>query len=151
MSTTKKRTAVAEADNGNERLHDEGFARKSGQLPKRSLVPSSLWRLSDGSFEAQCGRCLRFSFPVVAVSLEHAWSELINEGWTWYTSGVGGTRYASCIQCLKARHGAPIDGLPSPESGSDTAPEMRGVSSEDSQRHRRVAAMPWHVRLATVR
>ena len=111
MATTKKRPAVAGADNGNERLHNEVLSSKSAKWPKRSRVPSSLRRLSDGSFEAQCGRCLRFSFPVIAISLEHAWSELIKDGWTGYMSGVGGTRYASCIQCLKACHCAPIAGL----------------------------------------
>jgi hypothetical protein len=126
MTTTKKLSAVFGPDNGNRRLHDEGFGRVSGKLLERSFVPSSLRRLLDGSFEAQCGRCLRFSFPVVAVSLEHAWSELMKEGWTWYASGVRSTRYASCLECLKAWNYAPVDGL----------------------RSRR---MSWHVRAATVR
>jgi hypothetical protein len=75
----------------------------NGRSPGRSFVPSfPIRRRSEGSFEARCGWCLRFSFPVEAVSPEHAWSKLINEGWTWYTSRVGGTRYASCLACMKA-------------------------------------------------
>ncbi len=66
------------------------------------LAPSSLRRLSARRFEARCGRCLRFSLPVEAVGPEHAWSELIKEGWTWYTSPGGGTGCASCMECLKA-------------------------------------------------
>jgi hypothetical protein len=71
------------------------------------MVPaaSSLRVLSAGSFEAQCGKCRRFSHPVDAVGREHAWSELLREGWTWYTSPLGGTGYASCIECLT--HSAP--------------------------------------------
>jgi hypothetical protein len=65
------------------------------------MAPSALRRVSEGSFEARCGRCQRFSLPVEAVGSEHAWSELIKEGWTWYTSPVTGTGCASCIECLK--------------------------------------------------
>jgi len=151
METTKKRAAVAGPDDGHERRHSEGFGRASGKLPERSLVPSSLRRLSDGSFEAQCGRCLRFSFPVVAVSVDHAWSELIKEGWTWYKSAAGDAHYASCLGCLRACTYAPIDGLRPAESGSDAGPEVRDVSSRGLGRRRRVAAMPWHVRGATCR
>ncbi len=151
MTIAKKQSAASGPDNGKKRLQDEGFGRASGKLPNRSLVPASLRRLFDGSFEAQCGRCLRFSFPVVAVSLEHAWSELMKEGWTWYTNGVRSIRYASCLECLKAWNYAPVDGLRPAEHGLDAAPPARDVSSKSLRRHQRVAAMPWHVRVATVR
>jgi hypothetical protein len=72
------------------------------------LASSSLRLLSKGSFEAQCGKCLKFSVPVDAVGSEHAWSELLKEGWTWYASPEGGSGYASCIECLKARPPQPI-------------------------------------------
>jgi hypothetical protein len=36
-----------------------------------------------GRFEAQCCQCQRFSLPVVAVGLEHAWTQLLKTGWTW--------------------------------------------------------------------
>lgn len=98
MTTMKKRTAV-----GGPESVDEGFDRKSTKSPRRSFALSfPIRRLSEGSFEAQCGRCLRFSFRVDAVSPEHAWSELIKAGWTWHTSSVEGTRYASCLECLKS-------------------------------------------------
>jgi hypothetical protein len=66
------------------------------------LASSSLRLLSKGSFEAQCGRCLQCSLPVDAVCSEHAWSELLKDGWTWHVSPAGDTGYASCIECLKA-------------------------------------------------
>jgi hypothetical protein len=110
MTTRKKRTAVAGTDSV-----DEGFDRKSGKSPRRSFVLSfPIRRLSEGSFEAQCCRCLRFSSPVDAVSPEHAWSVLIKAGWTWYTSSVGGTHYASCIECLKSTQSRVLAAAPLP-------------------------------------
>jgi|HubBroStandDraft_1064217.scaffolds.fasta_scaffold484809_2 hypothetical protein len=98
MAMMRKRTAVAGPDSG-----DEGSDSVNGKSPRQSFFPLfPLRQLSEGSYEAQCGTCLRFSSPVDAVSAEHAWSELIKRGWTWHTKGVGGTRYASCLECLRA-------------------------------------------------
>jgi hypothetical protein len=65
------------------------------------LAPSSLRVLSEGSFEARRGKCLRLSLPVDAIGPEHAWSELVKDGWTWYTDPLQGVGYASCLECLK--------------------------------------------------
>jgi hypothetical protein len=73
------------------------------KLSAQGLALASLRQLSAGSFEARCGRCQRFSAPVDALGLDHAWSELLKAGWTWYTSPVvGATGYASCLACLRA-------------------------------------------------
>jgi hypothetical protein len=69
-------------------------------------IPPPLRLLSKGSFVAQCGKCLRFSHPVDAIGPEHAWSELLKFGWTWYTTPAGGTGYA-CLECLKASARSP--------------------------------------------
>jgi hypothetical protein len=58
-------------------------------------------KVNSGSFVAQCGRCLRLSRRVDAVSAEHAWSELLRDGWTWYADPLAATRYASCLDCLR--------------------------------------------------
>jgi hypothetical protein len=68
------------------------------------LAPSSLQRLSGSAFEARCGRCLRSSGPVEAVGREHAWSELIKEGWTWAAVPMGGKGHALCMDCFKNIH-----------------------------------------------
>jgi hypothetical protein len=70
--------------------------------PQEMLIPSSVRRLSEGSFDAECGKCLRRSLPVDAVGPEHAWSELRKDGWTSYTSPVGRTGGISCLSCLSA-------------------------------------------------
>jgi hypothetical protein len=102
MKTMKKRTTVAGPDNGDEGLYDDGLGGMNGKSRRRAFVYSfPVRRRSEGSYEAQCGRCLRFGSPVEAVSPEHAWSKMIKEGWTWYVSLVG-TRHASCFGCMKA-------------------------------------------------
>jgi hypothetical protein len=70
--------------------------------PMMGLAPSSLRQLSAGAFEAQCGKCQRLSAPIDALGREHAWSELLKAGWTWYTSPLGVPSYASCLACLRA-------------------------------------------------
>ncbi len=67
-----------------------------------ALAASSLRRLSEGSFEAQCGKCLRFSLPVDGLGPEHAWSELVRGGWTWCWNPVRGSGFPCCLECLKA-------------------------------------------------
>jgi hypothetical protein len=69
-------------------------------------IPHSLRLLSKGSFAAQCGKCMRLSLPVDAIGPEHAWSELLKLGWTWYTTPAGGHGY-SCLECLKASARSP--------------------------------------------
>jgi hypothetical protein len=76
-------------------------------LPKSTeimtdLAPAALRRLSEGSFEVWCGRCMRFSVPIEAVGAQHAWSELIKEGWTWCASAGNGAGGPMCMECLKA-------------------------------------------------
>jgi hypothetical protein len=68
----------------------------------QGLAPSCVRLLSEGSFNAQCAKCLRFSLPVNAVGPEHAWSELLKEGWTWCVSAEAGGSHASCLDCLRA-------------------------------------------------
>jgi hypothetical protein len=68
----------------------------------QDLAPSCVCMLSEGFFAAQCSNCLRFSLPVNAIGPEHAWSELLKEGWTWQKSPVRGSGHASCLQCLRA-------------------------------------------------
>jgi hypothetical protein len=65
------------------------------------LAPTSLRRLSKGTFEARCGRCFRLSGPVVAVGREHAWSQLIKHGWTWAAVPMGDTGHALCMDCFE--------------------------------------------------
>jgi hypothetical protein len=65
------------------------------------LGSSCVRMLSEGSFDAQCCRCLKFSPPVNAIGLEHAWNELLKQGWTFHTSAVRGSGRASCLACLR--------------------------------------------------
>jgi hypothetical protein len=85
-------------------------AEREGRGPlMMGVAPSSLRALSKGSFEATCGRCFRLSHPVDAMGPEHAWSELIKDGWTWHTGPVEGAGYTSCLECLRVSalsHGA---------------------------------------------
>jgi len=76
-------------------------------LPKSTeimtdLAPAALRRLSEGFFQVRCGRCTRCSVPMEAVGAQHAWSELIKEGWTWCASAGDGAGGALCMECLKA-------------------------------------------------
>jgi bacterioferritin-associated ferredoxin len=82
------------------RIEDQSVKDSARSL--RTSPPSSLRRLSGGSFEAQCGKCLRRSLPVDAVGFEHAWNELVKDGWTLYTSVVGRIVGMSCLACLNA-------------------------------------------------
>jgi len=66
------------------------------------LAPSCVRVLSEGSFDTQCAECLMFSLPVDAIGPEHAWSELLKEGWTWHAASVRGNGHASCLNCLRA-------------------------------------------------
>ncbi len=77
------------------------FLPKSTEI-MTDLAPAGLRRLSKGSFEVRCGRCMRFSVPMEAVGAEHAWSELIKEGWTWCASAGADDGGALCMECLKA-------------------------------------------------
>jgi hypothetical protein len=51
-----------------------------------NVPPLSL--VGDGHFEVQCSKCERFSLPVIAVDLEHAWSQLLKSGWKWQDGHV---------------------------------------------------------------
>ena len=56
--------------------------------------------LTDGRFEAQCGKCLRLSVSVPADDAADAWGDLLRLGWSLYTSEVMAARtYAICPSC----------------------------------------------------
>jgi len=66
------------------------------------MAPSALRVIRQGSFVAQCGKCGICSLPVAALAPDHAWSELLKQGWTWYWCSADHARLASCLQCLRA-------------------------------------------------
>jgi hypothetical protein len=57
--------------------------------------------LTAGRCEATCGRCLKHSIPIPAVSKENAWVDLQRLGWTWFVSEYGGAGYCICAKCTK--------------------------------------------------
>jgi hypothetical protein len=66
-------------------------------------APFCVRMLSEGSFDTQCCKCLKFSLPVKGIGPEHASSELFKQGWTCYnTSAARGSGQASCLECLRA-------------------------------------------------
>jgi hypothetical protein len=63
---------------------------------------SEMRELSNGRWEACCGRCLARSTPITADDGAPAWVEAQRAGWSWYVSAYGGSGYPLCAECLKA-------------------------------------------------
>jgi hypothetical protein len=71
------------------------------------MAPSALRMIEQGLFVARCGKCQKCSLPVAALGPDHAWSELLKQGWTWYWCPARNTHLASCLQCLRASARSP--------------------------------------------
>jgi hypothetical protein len=74
-------------------------------MPIPTTAPPSgltIHPLSDGRWEATCGRCLSRSIPVGAADATVAWTDLQRIGWMHYVSQYGGSGYAMCPTCAKA-------------------------------------------------
>ncbi len=63
-----------------------------------TFVPD-LFQLTDGRFEATCGKCLKLSPSITARDKATAWGELLKLGWSTYQRGPGTREYAVRPSC----------------------------------------------------
>jgi hypothetical protein len=63
------------------------------------MIAPRLHQLSNGAFEATCGRCMTASTPVMAPDAGTAWKWLVRMGWSHYVPTKNPPGYALCARC----------------------------------------------------